>query len=434
MESTLIFYVFKNFYRTAIKIFDTSHYQQFTPPFDLPDSWEWVRLGDISEIKGGTTIPTEQECSEGILPYIKVSDLNTQENIKEITTSNRYVNEWKESHVISKDSIVFPKRGGAIFTNKKRITRQPLLADLNLMSVHPLGCFEYVYLWFDSFKLSTIQSGSNIPQINNQDLEPLYIPLPPEKEQTRIVCTVSKLLDIIDILSIRCSNLFDKINIAKSKILELAMQGKLVPQDSADEPAADMLCRINPKAKIITDTPHSWNIPQSWGWVKLGDIFNHNTGKALNSTNKDGIEYEYITTSNVYWDRFELSGLKKMFFKDSEIEKCMVKHGDLLVCEGGDIGRCAIWNFDKDIMIQNHLHRLRPLANEINPQLYCRLFKLYKEKGLVGGKGIALQGFSSNALHNLVVPLMAENEQKRIVAKIEELYACLDKIEASLQS
>lgn len=170
-----------------------SHYQKFTPPFEIPDNWKWVRLGDISEIKGGTTIPVEQEYSEGILPYIKVSDLNTQENIKEITTSNRYVNEWKESHVISKDSIVFPKRGGAILTNKKRITRQPLLADLNLMSVHPLGCFEYVYLWFNSFKLSTIQSGSNIPQINNQDLEPLYIPLPPEKEQTRIVRTVSKL-------------------------------------------------------------------------------------------------------------------------------------------------------------------------------------------------------------------------------------------------
>ena len=212
------------------------------------------------------------------------------------------------------------------------------------------------------------------------------------------------------------------------------MQGKLVPQDPADEPAAEMLRRVNPKAKIITDNPHSWNIPNTWTWCQLGDIFQHNTGKALNSSNRDGIEYEYITTSNVYWNRFELDDLKKMPFKKNELEKCTVRHGDLLVCEGGDVGRAAIWNLDRNIMIQNHLHRLRPIANEIHIPLYYHVFRHYKDKDLIGGKGIALQGFSSKSLHQLAIPLPPYNEQKRIVAKIEELYSVLDQIEASLQS
>ena len=411
--------------RHVSKIFDTSHYQQFTPPFDLPDSWEWVRLGDISEIKGGTTIPTEQECSEGILPYIKVSDLNTQENIKEITTSNRYVNEWKESHVISKDSIVFPKRGGAIFTNKKRITRQPLLADLNLMSVHPLGCFEYVYLWFDSFKLSTIQSGSNIPQINNQDLEPLYIPLPPEKEQTRIVCTVSKLLDIIDILSIRCSNLFDKINIAKSKILELAMQGKLVPQDSADEPAADMLCRINPKAKIITDTPHYPKLPDNWVLAKLTDLANLLSGRDLANEDcndiHEGIPY-LRGASNI-----ENGNLK--FVRWSKNPQVISIKNDVLLSCKGTVGKIVLNKYG-EIHIARQFMAIR-CGQSILPHYLMTVLLAHISTIRKSANGI-IPGISRDVLLELIIPVPPINEQMRIMQQVYLLFGILDSIANSV--
>ena len=407
--------------RHVSKIFDTSHYQQFEPPFEIPDSWVWTTLGEIFSMQAGKNIQ-----ASGLQGYSKEAPYPCYGG----NGIRGYLPKYSHHGT-------FPiiGRQGALCGNIKvasgffYATEHAVIVDYFAGTNVDLWTLFLECLNLNQYATATAQPGLSVAKI-----EEVPIPLPPINEQNRIVDRISKWFSTIDIISKNFNDLKLSIVDAKSKVLELAMQGKLVSQDPSDEPAAEMLKRINPKARIITDTPHSWNIPQSWGWVKLGDIFNHNTGKALNSTNKDGIEYEYITTSNVYWDRFELSGLKKMFFKDSEIEKCMVKHGDLLVCEGGDIGRCAIWNFDKDIMIQNHLHRLRPLANEINPQLYCRLFKLYKEKGLVGGKGIALQGFSSNALHNLVVPLMAENEQKRIVAKIEGLYACLDKIEASLQS
>ena len=163
-----------------------------------------------------------------------------------------------------------------------------------------------------------------------------------------------------------------------------------------------------------------FEIPDSWEWARCGEIFQHNTGKALNSSNRSGRLLKYITTSNLYWDRFELENLKKMFFSDTEIEKCTVCKGDLLVCEGGDFGRAAIWNFDMSIRIQNHIHRLRSYSS-INTRFFYYLFYFYKNAGLIGGKGIGIQGLSSNALHALLFPVPPLAEQQRIVAKIEEL-------------
>ena len=108
-----------------------------------------------------------------------------------------------------------------------------------------------------------------------------------------------------------------------------------------------------------------------------------------------------ITTSNLYWNRFEIDSLREMYFSESEIEKCTVTKGDLLVCEGGDIGRAAIWPYDTDIRIQNHIHRLRSYS-EICTEYYYYIFFLYKHAGWIGGKGIGIQGLSGdNAWYTL---------------------------------
>ena len=179
-----------------------------------------------------------------------------------------------------------------------------------------------------------------------------------------------------------------------------------------------------------------FELPQGWEWCRLGIVFSHNTGKALNKSNTNGKLLSYITTSNVYWDRFELDNLKNMHFTDTELEKCTVKKGDLLVCEGGDIGRAAIWNYDYDICIQNHIHRLRPYAN-VNIVLYYHIFYYYKLIGMINGKGIGIQGLSSNQLHSIPIPLPPLQEQHRIVIKLKELISFIDTIEsdkADLQS
>ena len=229
----------------------------------------------------------------------------------------------------------------------------------------------------------------------------------------------------------------------KNSILQLAIQGKLVEQRPEEGTAEELFARIQQEkqrliraGKIkkekplpeITEDEKPFDIPDSWKWVRLGNLFQHNTGKALNSTNRIGVSLKYITTSNLYWNRFELENLKEMFFTDAEIEKCTVKKGDLLVCEGGDFGRAAIWKSDDVIRIQNHIHRLRAYS-VVCTEFFYYLFYLYKHAGWIGGKGIGIQGLSSMAIHVLVFPLPPLAEQKRIVAKIEELLPYIDRYE-----
>ena len=118
-----------------------------------------------------------------------------------------------------------------------------------------------------------------------------------------------------------------------------------------------------------------------------------------------------------------------MLFTESEIERCLVTRGDLLVCEGGDVGRAAIWCYDYDICIQNHIHRLRSILPLCN-QFYYYIFYLYKLTNRIGGKGTAIQGLSSDSIDKLLIPLPPLIEQKRIVAEIEKWFALIDDIEA----
>ena len=169
-------------------------------------------------------------------------------------------------------------------------------------------------------------------------------------------------------------------------------------------------------------------LPEGWTITTLGEIFQHNNGKQKSSSNKEGRLLKYITTSNVYWGEFDLSNVKEMFFTNNELEKCTVTKGDLLVCEGGDVGRSAIWNYEYPICIQNHLHRLRswlPVCTEYF--FYSLMYN--KFKNLIKGKGIGLMSLSSNDLHNIPINLPPVNEQKRIVAEINRWFDLFKSIE-----
>ena len=224
----------------------------------------------------------------------------------------------------------------------------------------------------------------------------------------------------------------------RNSILQEAIEGRLVPQDPNDEPASVLLERIREekrrlvkegklKKKDLVETPISedekpFEIPEGWEWVRVGDIFIHASGKQQSSNNKNiGTLQKYITTSNLYWGRFVLDTLKEMYFTDDEIKTCSAQKGDLLVCEGGaGYGRSAIWPFDYDICLQNHVHRLRPILDGICEYVYYLIY-LLKESNRLVSVGTAMPGLSANRLKGLLVPLPPLAEQHRIVAKIEEL-------------
>ena len=224
----------------------------------------------------------------------------------------------------------------------------------------------------------------------------------------------------------------------KNAILQEAIEGRLVPQDPNDEPVSALLERIRKEkeelvkagklkkkdleVKPISEDEIPFEIPESWEWCRIGDIFIHASGKQQSSNNKNvGTLQKYITTSNLYWGKFVLDTLKEMYFTDEELKTCSAQKGDLLVCEGGaGYGRSAIWSYEYDICLQNHVHRLRPVIDGVCEYVFYLIY-LLKESNRLASVGTAMPGLSANRLKELFVPLPPLAEQHRIVAKIEEL-------------
>lgn len=217
-------------------------------------------------------------------------------------------------------------------------------------------------------------------------------------------------------------------------ILNLAFSGKLLEQKQIEGTANELLERIksieNRTIIEINSLTVPYQIPSSWAWCKFGDISNHNSGKTLDSGRNKGEPRNYITTSNLYWGFFKLERLKQMMLEDEELERCTAIKGDLLICEGGEAGRSAVWESEETICFQNHIHRVRPLQG-INPYfLFLYMMKIF-QSGEINNyrKGVGIHNISGKALSSIIIPLAPIEEQARVVAKVEELLALCDKLE-----
>ena len=414
---------------------DTSHYENV--PFEVPESWCVVSLSELFMLNPKNEV--EDNAEVGFVPMTNVEDGFSGDHTFE-------VREWKgvkKGYCHFQNGDIGVAKISPCFENLKSCIFHSLpngfgAGTTELVILRSMGVYSpfYLYLfkstWFISQGTKYFKGVVGQQRVNKAIFTELEVPLPSYGEQQRIVADIEKWFAFIDIIESGKTDLQTTIKQTKSKILDLAIHGKLVPQDPNDEPASELLKRINPAAEITCDNGQYGKMPEGWCETILGELFEHNIGKALNSSNQGGIMRDYLTTSNVYWDTFDLSVVKQMLFKENELEKCTVVKGDLLVCEGGDVGRSAIWNQDYDICIQNHLHRLRPKA-ELSVRFYYHVLKYLKDNNMIGGKGIGLLGLSSKELHKLPFPLPPYNEQQRIVNKIEELFTLLNNIQKSLE-
>ena len=410
---------------------ETAEDDKIEAPFEIPESWEWTTIGEIAlSILYGVS---ESAKDSGNYKLLRITDIQNNKVIWETVPFTNYDKDKVQPYLLQDGDILFARTGATV--GKSYLVEgllQPSIYASYLIRVQTSSAIlpSYIKLFFESgyyWEQITLSSvGIGQPNVNGTTLAALSIPIPPYQEQQRISNEIKRWFSVIDELESSEDDLLKAIDKAKSKILDLAIHGKLVPQDPNDEPAIELLKRINPKFEPCKNELDDTQLPDSWCWTTLGNIFNHNTGKALNkSDSQEGSLLPYITTSNVYWNRFDLSEIKEMYFKDSEIDKCTITKGDLLVCEGGDIGRSAIWSFDYDIYIQNHIHRLRA-KGDVSHLLYLYVLMFYKWTDRIRGNGIGLQGLSSRLLDKIIVPLPPYQEQLRIVAKIEEIFKVMD--------
>ena len=402
----------------------------------MPESWCWVKVADISSvIVYGVS---ESAKSEGKFKLLRITDIQDNAVNWNTVPYTDYPESKSENYILQAGDILFARTGATVgksYLVDDAVPENAIYASyLIKVRVSNMIIPQYVKYFFESGfyweQIANNSVGVGQPNVNGSSLGNLWVPIPSIQEQRRIVDKLVSWCLIIDKISVNQELITQQIEELRNHILNLAISGKLVAQEPSDEPAIELLKRINPMFSP-THNRHYENIelsiPETWCWATVGDVFNHNTGKALNSSNHSGIMMDYITTSNLYWDRFDLSTVKQMPFTEKDLEKCTVTKGDLLICEGGDVGRSAIWNYNYDIRIQNHIHRLRGKAN-ICVRYFFYVFMLYKQRNYIGGKGVAIQGLSSRDLNRLVIPLPPLNEQYRIAKSVDNLFSTIDNI------
>lgn len=418
-------------------------------PFNIPESWMWVRWGDLSEsIQYGYNAPAQ---SAGRIKMVRISDIQEGKVIWESVPFCNIQEDEISNYLLKKNDILFARTGGTVGKSYlvKDIPDEAIYAGYLIRTRYSeslcpeyMKCFMESLLYWTQLKNGTIATAQ--PNCNGKTLSKMVLPLPPLAEQKRIVAKIEELLPYIERYEQAWSKL-EKFNSRfpedmKKSLLQYAIQGKLVEQRSEEGTAEELFEQIQEEKhrlikekKIkkekplpeITDDEKPFDIPESWKWVRVGEIFAHNTGKAMNSSakkvNKAGAKRKFITTSNLYWNSFDFSSVKEMFFSDDELERCTVRKGDLLMCEGGAYyGRTAIWKYDYDICFQNHIHRLRSYK-PVELLFFYHLFYFYKSMNMMKAKGTAMPGLSSQTLHQMVLPLPPLSEQKRIVEKLERL-------------
>ena len=231
----------------------------------------------------------------------------------------------------------------------------------------------------------------------------------------------------------------------KNSILQLAIQGKLVEQRPEEGTAGNLYKQIQSEKQAlvkarkikkekplpeITEDEILFEIPESWMWVHLNQIAESSLGKTLDKAKNTGELCPYLCSINVYWTGISLETVKTAKFTEDDKIKYRLKLGDLLICEGGDVGRSAIWDSDEEMYYQNALHRVR-FYGGILSSFYRFVVECYKGIGILDeySKGMTIKHLVQNSLYAMWLPLPPLAEQKRIVAKIEELLPLIERYE-----
>jgi len=429
-------------------------------PFEIPNGWNWVRWGMLGDYKKGpfgsslTKSMFVPKSPDAVKVYEQKNAIQKDYSLGDYYIPKEKYNEMIGFTVNPRDIIV--SCAGTIGETYLLPDNAPLgiinqalmRARLHDSSIVPYWMLYFRYILIIENKLKGSGSAiKNIPPF--EDLKAMLVAIPPLNEQKRILSKYEELLPKVEEYG-KAQDALNKLNAElperlKKSILQEAIEGRLVPQDPNDEPASVLLDKIRQekaqlvkagklKKKDLIETPIieddvPFEIPDSWEWVRLPYISTNSLGKTLNGGKTIGTTKKYLCSINVYWNRIDLLKVKETPFNETDSQKYILKKGDLLICEGGDYGRSAVWDKDDEMYYQNALHRIR-FYNTINPYFYMYCMEVFKSMSLLEevAKGMTIKHLTQDALYSLVFPLPPIAEQHRIVAKIEQILGEIDKL------
>ena len=425
--------------KKSTKASDTPHYEQV--PFEVPGSWVWCTLGDLAFYKKG---PFGSSLTKAMF-VPKSNDtykVYEQKNAiqKDNTLGSYFITKEKYDSLIGfaiqPYDIIVSCAGtiGETYVLPQNSQEGIINQALMLIRLYSREIEQFYLLYFDfilkeeAYKESKGTAIKNIPPFDV--LKGFHIPLPPISEQQRILKEIEHWFSLIDIIERGKDDLQTTIKQAKSKILDLAIHGKLVPQDPNDEPASELLKRINPKAEVTCDNGHKWKLPQSWCWAKGRQIF-----LPMKSTKPHNDEFLYIDIDSI-------DNKRQIINKIKSIKTANAPSRASRYTQKGDVVFSMVSPYLRNIakvsvdgcIASTGFYVCSPIDDLNSEYCYYLMISDYVVTGLNQFmKGDNSPSINKSHIDEWLFPLPPFPEQQRIVQKIEKLFSLLDHIKKSLE-
>lgn len=384
----------------------------------LPKGWQWAALREVGEIVAGGTPPTsDQTCWNGNVNWITPSDLSGYKK-KYISHGAKFLTQdglrRSAARIIPEGSVLFSSRAPIGYV---AIACADLCTNQGFKSVVPGKCIlsEFLYYFLKSAKRQAedAASGTTFKEISLSNFSKLVVPIAPLPEQHRIVARIEELFSSLDKGVEGLKKAQQQLKIYRQAVLKWAFEGRLTNKNVVDG-----------------------KLPEGWKWTTMGDIADLRLGKMLDAQKNKGVFKPYLRNSNVRWNSFDLSDLQEMKFTEEEEEKYEVEKGDLIICEGGEPGRAAIWDgITPNMKIQKALHRVRfGYLTEGKYVLYNLMLSAKNGRLSEYFTGTTIKHLPGEKLKSYLVPLCSLSEQRAIVAEIESRLSVCDKIEETIDN
>ena len=406
-------------------------------PFEIPDNWEWTTINAISKsILYGVS---ESAKTNGKYRLLRITDIQNNSVQWDSVPYTDFDENKVKSYLLSEGDILFARTGATVGKSYlvQELAEEAIYASyLIRVQTYDAVLPQYVKFYFESgYYWEQIEQGSvgvGQPNVNGTILGNLHIPIPPMHEQYRIVSELLKWMGIIDVIELGKTDLQTIIKQAKSKILDLAIQGKLVAQDPSDEPASELLKRINPKAEITCDNAHYTNLPAGWAMCKLSDLCRIENGFAFSSDDYKSQGIPLVRISNITHNTIDITDCA--YIEGITDDKFKISKGDLLIAmSGATTGKMGVYPFDETAYLNQRVGNIKILNKfSLYPNYRNTYMQSKVDEILKIAYGGAQSNISASIIGNFDFPLPPYKEQIRIVETVQRIFDQLDVITESL--